>query len=493
MKIKDLLKNIIECKHKTEISGISSDSRKVRNGDLFLAYPGEESDGRNYIENAIENGASAIVAEYKIPPVQNKTIPIIQIKNLKQHVGKIADRFFGSPSKDIQIIGVTGTNGKTSTCFYIAEILNQMNIKTAVIGTTGYGIPGNLKELSNTTPGPVELQKIFFKLKNMGVKTVAMEVSSHALVQDRISNIEINAAVFTNLSQDHLDYHQNMFEYANAKKILFTLPSIKYASCNIDDAEGKGWFSEFYHKIKNIAGYSANSSNTENTFSVIEHKLDINGLEFSFEYNNSIHQIKTELIGHFNISNILAAVSILTMMRYDLTEIVKCCSSLTAVPGRMQIFRSNLENSPLAVVDYAHTPDALDNALTALRKQCKNKLICVFGCGGNRDRKKRSLMAKAVEKHSDLIIVTNDNPRFENELQIIEDIKTGFSSTKNIEIEPDRKKAIDLALSLGKHGDIILIAGKGHEEYQIINGLKSHFSDAETVNECFLKVGNRKY
>jgi UDP-N-acetylmuramoyl-L-alanyl-D-glutamate--2,6-diaminopimelate ligase len=468
-----------------EISGIECDSRKIKSGDLFVAYPGEESDGRKYIDQAIQNGATAILTEKTKTNINHK-IPIFPIDNLKTKAGKIAAEFYNHPSKSIQIIGVTGTNGKTSTCFYSADILNGMGIKTAVIGTTGYGIPGNLTELNNTTPGPVELQKIFAKLKDDNVKVVAMEVSSHALSQGRVSDIEIDAAVYTNLSQDHLDYHKNMKDYANAKKMIFHMPTAKYISLNIDDKYGCMWFKEFSKNAKKqLIGFSTAMNRVSNTIQAESIKLNMAGLSFNIQGLKNKSHVETKLLGHFNVSNILAAVSILILMKYDKNEIIKQCKYLKAVPGRMQVCRSEKLNLPIAVIDYAHTPDALENALSALKKQCHGKLSCVFGCGGNRDRKKRPLMAQAVEKYSDNIVVTNDNPRYEDQYIIIDDIKKGFSSLKNIMVEADRKIAIELALKNGCSNDIVLIAGKGHEDYQIVDGIKHHFSDVEIVEGLF--------
>ena len=561
MELKKLLDKYIEINSNINITGIECDSRKVKEGYLFLAYPGEESDGRKYIEQAEENGAVAVLAERADSEINTDSIPLFFVNDLKKKVGRIAAEFYTvngrksslrCPSDNIQIIGVTGTNGKTSTCFYIAGILNGMGIKTAVIGTTGYGIPGELTELNNTTPGPLELQKIFSELRDLSVKAVAMEVSSHALSQGRVLGIKIDAAVFTNLSQDHLDYHKDMEDYANAKKILFDMESVKYISLNLDDKYGYKWYKNYLNKKKLLTAYSTNAprmiipqevhadgvlkinnrSNLRHGFgrqAAATHsslnvdnkginydlagykdilcadniKLDMKGLAFAISYLDNVELIKTALLGHFNVSNILAAVSVLVLMGYDFNQIVEQCKKLKAVPGRMQVCRSNSPDHPIAVVDYSHTPDALENALSALKKQCKGLLVCVFGCGGNRDRKKRPLMAQAVERYSDVIVVTNDNPRYEDHNLIIDDIKKGFHSlnlddkgvncdfAECVIIEPDRKKAIELAIHKSSSDDIVLIAGKGHEDYQIINGVKHHFSDVETVKAIFMNMEHK--
>ena len=486
MQLKELLKKYIIICEEIEIFGIECDSRKVKAGDLFLAYPGEGSDGRNFIDNAINNGAVAVLAEKSEANIKGCNIPIFFINNLKKYIGKIAAEFYNYPSSNISIIGITGTNGKTSTTFYIANILNGMGIRTAVIGTTGYGIPGKLIEIGNTTPGPIELQKIFAELRDKDIKTVAMEISSHALVQKRVLDINIDSAIFTNLSQDHLDYHQNMEDYAEAKKMLFDIPSVKNISLNIDDKYGKLWFENLNIENKKLIGFSSNENYSDrNCILAKDIKLDMDGLSFELSFKENKFLIENGLLGHFNVNNILAAVSILYLMGYNFDKIAEQSKCIKPVPGRMQVCRSGNSCHPIAVVDYSHTPDALENALSALKRQCIGNLICVFGCGGNRDRKKRPLMAQAVEKYSDIIIVSNDNPRFENECNIIGDIKSGFSSFENVTIEPDRKKAIGLAIKKGTSNDLILVAGKGHEDYQIINGVKHHFSDVEVVEEFF--------
>ncbi|MCF7791371.1 MAG: UDP-N-acetylmuramoyl-L-alanyl-D-glutamate--2,6-diaminopimelate ligase [Victivallales bacterium] len=485
MKLCSLLKNYIETNIDIDILGISSDSRNIVPGNLFLAFPGEENDGREYIDNAVENGASAVLAE-KISDRKFTTgVPVFYLKNLRDRVGEIAAEYYRRPSENIQVIGVTGTNGKTSTCFYIAQILIEMGIKTAVIGTTGYGIPNKLREIQNTTPGPVELQKIFYELKKSGIKVAVMEVSSHALAQQRVSSIKIDAAVYTNLTQDHLDYHIDIDRYANAKKMLFDLPSVKFVSINIDDGFGRKLFYQLKEKKQNFILYSAKNTNfqvTGNYITAENIKLIMEGLTFKTILNkNESAYIKTVLLGHFNVSNILAAISVLSLLGYDFNKVTQACNKLKAVPGRMQVIRADSGKFPVSVVDYAHTPDALENALLALKKQCRKRLICVFGCGGNRDRTKRPMMARAAEKYSDIVVVTNDNPRYENPDTIIDDIKKGFLKKQNIVIKSDRKQAIQYALNEGNVEDIVLIAGKGHEDYQIIDGFKLHFSDAETV------------
>jgi UDP-N-acetylmuramoyl-L-alanyl-D-glutamate--2,6-diaminopimelate ligase len=486
VKLKDLLKKYVTIVEDIEISGIECDSRKVKQDDLFLAYPGDGSDGRKFIDNVVNKGAVAVLAEKKGSNINNCSIPIFYMDDLKKYIGGIAAEFYNFPSKNIQIIGVTGTNGKTSTCFYIAEMLNGLGIKTAVIGTTGYGLPDNLTELENTTPGSVEQQKIFAELRSDDIEAVAMEVSSHALAQGRVADVEIDAAVYTNLSQDHLDYHNDMEDYANAKKMIFFIPSVKYVSLNVDDVYGHKWFKELSFLKHKLISYSTNKNLMGTDFVCADNiKLDMRGMEFEICTPSDQNFISIDLLGHFNVSNITAAVSILYLLGYDFTKITEQCKKLKAVPGRMQVCRSDNSKYPIAVVDYSHTPDALKNALSALKAQCRGRLICVFGCGGNRDRKKRPLMAQAVEKYSDIIVVTNDNPRYEDQFVIIDDIKKGFKNLDDITFEADRKKAIEQAIQKGNSDDIVLIAGKGHEDYQIIDGIKHHFSDVEVVEDFF--------
>ncbi len=444
-----------------EITSLCLSSYDVKPGALFFAYPGEKTDGRNYIEDAIEKGAVAIVAEenhwplvgasgarpYKRPnPLQ------VSLKNLQHKIGPIAQLFYHYPSKDMQIIGVTGTNGKTSVAYILAQIFNLWGIHAVSMGTFGIGKPGGeFIETGINTPDPISLQRYFSELKQQGCKVVVMEVSSHALVQGRVEGISFDAAVFTNLTQDHLDYHHTMEEYAWAKKRLLKHHEVKNAIFNLDDPWCKNLYQRYKETNLPCFGYSHDHA------------------------SKKLLETKTQLIGQFNEQNILAAVTCLLSLGFEEGKILAVLPEVKAVPGRLELVRA--PGKPCCVIDYAHTPDALKKALIAVRALTSGKLYCVFGCGGNRDTSKRPLMAKIAEEYADEICVTDDNPRFEASGKILEDIMRGFSLDANVMVISNRATAIRATLSRAKEGDLVLIAGKGHEEYQIIKDEKIFFSD----------------
>ncbi len=478
------------------INHITNDSRTVTKNTLFLAFPGERVDGRDYITKAIEMGAAAVCYENLSPhpsPLpttgegvamrnfqnpsasEGENILLIPIENLKQKQAIIAARFYDFPGKKLKVIGVTGTNGKSSVTHYIAQALG--NNFCAVIGTLGYGFLPNLIKTVNTTPDALELQKILFELKNQGAKIIAMEVSSHGLVENRVENMLFDTAVFTNLTQDHLDFHGTMENYQAAKELIFKLPGLKNAVINIDDVAGKYYAEKYKNKLNMI------------TFSVITNKdADIVVEKLVATHHGFDINIKTPwgngafhlpLLGKFNIQNSLGVLGVLGILAIPFEIILKQLSQLQNVTGRMQLYEHN--NAPRVIVDFAHTPDALENILTTLRTHCDGKLWCIFGCGGDRDRTKRPKMGKIAAAFCDQIVITNDNPRSESPEQIAAEILGGIADKAKAHIKLDRHEAIQFAIQSADVNDLIIVAGKGHETEQIMKDEILHFNDGEAV------------
>lgn len=466
------------------IHRLQTDSRNIQPGDLFIAYPGLQVDGRHYIKEAIEKQAGAVLyeANYYEPSIQSTT-PLIAFPNLQRHIGDIAVRFYGNPSKTIKVIGVTGTNGKTSCTHFIAQSLQSQKIPCGVVGTLGYGFIGNLNKTNYTTPDPIQLQKVFAKLQEQGAKAVAMEVSSHALDQSRIQGIHFTIAVFTQLSREHLDYHGNMENYARAKELLFQQPGLRYGVVNCDDALGRHII-ENYHSKLTLVGYSADGVKDTRISCVRATHIKTLTRGFSVDVKTSWGEgtFTISLFGRFNISNLLSVLSVLCLCEVPFEEALMELSKLNTVCGRMQVV--NIQHCPQVIVDYAHTPDALEKVLMDLREHCKGQLICVFGCGGNRDRGKRPQMAAIAERLTDRIILTNDNPRSESPLTIIRDIQAGFKNGSSVIVETDRAKAIKHAVQKATVDDIVLIAGRGHETTQIIGTDVLLFNDVEEVKKA---------
>ena len=452
-----------------QIEHITNDSRAVTKNTLFLAYPGEKSDGRDYIQQAVEKGAVAIAYEpsddFMVPEVG---IPVIAVNNLKINQSRIAARFYDFPSQKIPVIGVTGTNGKTSITNFIAQMFDQCGI----IGTMGYGFLNQLKKTVNTTPDGLQLQKIFYELVNQGAKMIAMEVSSHALDQQRVNDVQFHTAVFSNLTQDHLDYHITMEKYRDAKELLFQQPGLKNAVINIDDDAGK-YFAEKYQTKLKVITYSCHDKNA----SIFLRKCTPTEKGFDLEIKTPLGMtaFQLPLIGEFNIENILATMGVYLLC--DTAPDFKKLSTVKIVPGRMELVKTN----PFIIIDYAHTPDALEKVLKSVRTHCFGKLWCVFGCGGNRDKTKRPIMGAIAEKLSDQVIITNDNPRFEDPATIAAEVLNGMQNKNNAVIELDRAAAIRHAMQWADKKDWIVIAGKGHETEQVIGDQALHHSDQECV------------
>jgi len=457
-----------------QISGLCFDSRTVRPGDLFLAYPGEYADGRRYIEEAIAGGAAAILAEASGWSQHVTSDRILRANDVRHKTGQIAARFYDYPSRQMNVIGITGTNGKTSISWLLAHALNHLKSSAVYFGTLGFGFPEDLKETSHTTLDAIHLEHHLAEFLEKGVKAAAMEVSSHALDQGRVDHVEFKTAVLTNLTRDHLDYHKTMEAYGEAKARLFHQFGLKSAVINLDDAFGQHLYKNMKRDIFTI-GYSLLNSNADIYAEVSAESASGIGAKIKTPWGEGY--LKSPLIGRFNIYNLMAIIGVLGL-EYPLDQILSCMPALPHVPGRMETIISS--QGTVFIVDYAHTPDALENVLSTARALTKGHLWCVFGCGGDRDPGKRSLMGEVAERLADKIILTNDNPRTEDPSKIIEQILEGISekAQKNkLSVVLDREKAITQAFDQAKSDDIIVIAGKGHERYQIIGTQTLPFSD----------------
>jgi UDP-N-acetylmuramoyl-L-alanyl-D-glutamate--2,6-diaminopimelate ligase len=469
------------------VSGVASDSRQVKQGDLFVTCLGEPKRQRNYIEQAQENGAVAVAIDAQQAlklDSSNLTVPIISVPNLKAIQGSMAARINHQPSQHMSLIGITGTNGKTSCSQFIAQCLSDLGLTCGVVGTLGYGLLNALELGPNTTPDEVIMQSQLGAMLEAGALACAIEVSSHGLVQGRLNGCRFETAVFTNLTQDHLDYHGTMQAYGEVKAQLFNWPSLRNAVINFDDDFGRGLLNEISPSVKTYT-YSADISQVDyvdlGVSSITQHEQ---GIEALVHTPQGQAQLQVGLIGRFNLSNLLATLAVLLLHKIDLPSAMLVINKLTTICGRMQIIGKHpqAKHKPQAIVDYAHTPDALEQALLAAKEHLAGgQLWLVFGCGGDRDVDKRAKMATIAETWANHVVVTDDNPRTESSKKILTDISEGFKRLDRVIIEADRKRAIALTIGRAKAGDIVLITGKGHETYQDIQGHKHHFSDQEEV------------
>jgi len=456
-----------------EICGITLDSRAVQQGWLFIAVPGARTDGRAYIAGAYSRGAAAVVYENNGFETDARSASAIGVRALRQHVGAIADRFYGAPSRKLKVVGVTGTNGKTTTTHLLAQVLDRPDARCGLIGTLGSGFPGQLDPSLHTTPDAVSVHRLMAEFVAAGAKAVCMEVSSHALDQARVTGVAFDIAVFTNLTRDHLDYHGDMDAYAAAKAQLFDVPHLKAAVINQDDAFGR----ELIERLRGrtpVLSFGLRGGDIQSK--IVETSPD--GLTLTITTPQGEVQLRSPLLGRFNAANLLAVLAVLLAAGVPLAEAANALAQAQPVAGRMERFGSS-DARPLVVVDYAHTPDALEKALQALREHTKGKLVCVFGCGGDRDRGKRAQMGQIAEHLADIVILTNDNPRHEDPAFIIREISAGMQTVPSI--VPDRVQAIRAALSEACVGDTVLVAGKGHEDYQQVGDQRLAYSDRDTV------------
>jgi UDP-N-acetylmuramoyl-L-alanyl-D-glutamate--2,6-diaminopimelate ligase len=473
--------------HEILISALALDSRKVKPGSLFFAYPGTETDGRLYIDNALQQGAVAILYEdneaFQLSiSSEYKQIPCIPVQNLANLVGLVAARFYDNPGQKMRIFGITGTSGKSSCSLFLAAALHDVQRPAGVLGTIGNGIYGAMQESSHTTLDAITLQQTLAKLRQQGVKNIAMEVSSHALHQGRVNGLQFDTAIFTNLSHEHLDYHGDFINYAAAKRRLFNFPNLQTAVINADDPYGLHWLQELTGKLP-VYGYSLDSDLAKaSSFPCVyaqQIRLSSQGITANINTPWGVGILHAKQLGCFNLSNLLAVLTALLARGMPLEQALAKLANLPQVPGRMESFGGGV--LPTVIVDYAHKPEALKQVLITLRSICMGKLWCVFGCGGNRDKAKRPIMGRLAEQLADYVIVTDDNPRHEEAKQIIAEILQGMETPHVAVIEHDRARAIAHAISCAEPQDIVLVAGKGHEGYQLIGGEKILFSDALTV------------
>lgn len=479
----DLLDGLQQPELSLGVAGLQLDSRMVNDGDLFLACSGHVVDGRDYIDHAIDSGAVAIVIERGQQWQANsnyRNVPLIIIDDLKEKISEIAGRFYAHPSHSLPLIGVTGTNGKTSCCHLIMQLLNGMGKSCGVIGTLGNGVNGNIQTAINTTPDAVTIQKLLAHWSEQKLDGVAMEVSSHGLDQKRVAALQFQVALFTNLSRDHLDYHESMEAYASAKAELFKQPGLKAAVINSDDSYGDYFAGSVAAGVKTLR-YSIDDKAADIWLDCVE--FSPSGVAAKIHTPWGDGEFHSSLLGRFNLSNIVAAISVLSAAGFSFSDVLAAVSNLQAVPGRMESVSQDTDIQVL--VDYAHTPAALEAALEAMRLHKLGQLWCVFGCGGDRDRGKRAQMAAVAERLADRVIVTSDNPRSESAAVIIQEIAEGFSASYTV--EEDRAKAIESAIADASPGDSILIAGKGHENYQQIGDQRLPFSDIQQARLALAK------
>lgn len=472
------------------LTAMTLDSRQVTAGCLFAAVNGHVVDGRRFIDNAIAAGASAIIAEAEGVTVDGDVqfqngIIIIYLHNLNHKLSAIAGRFYGEPDSKLKLYAVTGTNGKTTISQLLAQWASLVGYCAGVMGTTGNGLLTDLHPAANTTGSAIEIQQTLAELVAQGADFAAMEVSSHGLVQGRISALHFVASIFTNLSRDHLDYHGDMAHYAAAKKSLFTDHDSGVAVINADDAIGQQWLVDLPQAVAVAMNVDAVATHCGSKLWATAVDFSTKGVTISFDSSWGAATFTAPLVGSFNATNLLLALATLLVSGHSLSELVAVAPHLQAVIGRMEVYQAPAGDKAMMVVDYAHTPDALEKALRALRVHCEGQLWCLFGCGGDRDNGKRPMMAAIAEQYADHIILVDDNPRSEDPQQIMVDMQAGLTVIDAATVIHDRAQACGYALMHAKANDIILVAGKGHEDYQILADRTIHYSDRETVAALF--------
>ena len=486
---------------KVPVTRLVMDSRSISRGDTFVAYPGEKIDGRQFIAEAIAQGAAAVIYESnKFVWDPNWQVPNLAVNDLRHKAGWLADAVYGTPSKKMWVVGITGTNGKTSTSHWIAHALNDARKKCALIGTLGNGFLGGngfadeLQASANTTPDAIRVHGLLAEYLRDGAEAVAMEVSSHALSQGRVNAVRFDVAMLTNLSRDHLDYHGDMQSYADTKRKLFDWQQLGFVVLNLDDAYGVELAEQLslqQDTDAEVVGYGLSDAALQlaerlGLRMVYGNLLEMTGQGLRMEVHSSwgAAQLNSTLVGRFNAANLLGALAVLLVSDIALSDAVQSLNKVQPVAGRMQ--RLGSAQQPTVIVDYAHTPDALEKVLQTLREMTAisgGNLICVFGCGGNRDSGKRPMMGKVAEDLADSCIVTSDNPRDENPADIVAQITLGMTGKKH-RVILDRAAAIHHAIAQAQPGDTVLIAGKGHEEYQEIGGVKHAFSDVQVAQRA---------
>ena len=481
MRLNELLKNVetlnIIGDVEVEITGVNIDSRRIEKGHLFVAIPGTQTDGHKYIPKAIELGATAVLCE-NVPEQQVPGVTYIQVASTEDAVGKVATLFYGDPSRKLKLVGVTGTNGKTTIATLLYNMFRKFGHKCGLLSTVCNYIEDEAIPADHTTPDPIELNRLLAQMVDAGCEYAFMECSSHAIAQKRIGGLKFAGGLFTNLTRDHLDYHKTFENYRDAKKAFFDgLDKDAFAITNADDKNGQIMVQNCKAQVK-----------TYSTRTMADFKAKIIECHFEGMYLDiNGKEVGVQFIGKFNVSNLLAVYGAAVMLGKKPEDILLILSTLKSVNGRLEPIHS--PEGYTAIVDYAHTPDALENVLNAIHEVLngKGKVITVCGAGGNRDKGKRPLMAQEAVKQSDKVIITSDNPRFEEPQDIINDMLAGLDQKqmKKVVSIVDRREAIRTACMLAQKGDVILIAGKGHEDYQEIKGVKHHFDDKEVVKEIF--------
>lgn len=477
---------VLEKLPQVALNKMSLDSREIGKGDLFVALKGHNVDGRKFITKAVEQGAALVLAEADsdVQAVQIDenfaNCAVLNVPNLPKILSAVAGAFYSNPSEKLTLVGITGTNGKTTTAQLFAQWHNLLGGKSAVMGTIGNGLYGQVSEAVNTTGSAIEIQRNLASFVDQGADFCAMEVSSHGLAQYRAEALQFDLALFSNLSRDHLDYHNTMEEYAAAKFRLFSELQTKQQVINADDEIGREWLT----KLPNAVAVSCDPNfqpSQERWIKAVKVSYTLKGANIEFESAWGNGLLNSRLIGAFNVANLLTAFAGLLALGHDFNKLIETAARLQGVSGRMEclISENKAHEMPMVIVDYAHTPDALEKALQAARLHCDGDLWCVFGCGGDRDTGKRPLMASIAEQLADKVIVTDDNPRTEDPDVIFADIMQGFHKPKAVQSMHIRQYAIEQAIEQAGAKDVVLIAGKGHEDYQIIGTKKYHFSDQE--------------
>lgn len=480
MLLKNIMQNInynlVKGNIEVDINQIQYDSRKIKKGDVFFCIKGYKTDGHKFINKALENGASALIVEKKIEVPSNVTV--IKVQNSRKALAIASSNFYNNAANKLKIIGITGTNGKTTSSYMIKSILEQSGFKVGLIGTIANYIGNEKIPATRTTPESLELHKLFYDMVNKNVKYCIMEVSSHSLSLDRVYGIKFCEAMFTNLTRDHLDFHKSFENYYNAKLKLFK--NSTNSVINFDDKYGKKMCSEISN---NIISYGI-----EGNYDVIGRNINMHskGLKFEIHYKGMNEIVNINMPGKYNVYNALGSAAVCLNEGISIDNVKKGLGNVT-VPGRCEVITNKYNLDFDIIIDYAHTPDGLKNILYTVRQFTKGRLICVFGCGGDRDKTKRPIMGKIGTEMSDLSIITSDNPRTEKPMEIINDIVDGIEKDNYLIIE-NRREAIKKAMQIGKKGDIIVIAGKGHEDYQILNDKVIHFDEREIVSELIKEL-----
>jgi len=494
LKIERLLQDIVpflqpeERWKNTVITGLAVDSRKVQVGNCFIAYPGHQSDGRAFMSAALQAGASAVLVEADgyVEQAVDQAVPVLPVVELKARLGEIAAAFYGHPSQALKLLAITGTNGKTSVSQLVAQALDHLNLTCGVIGTLGNGLVGQLADTANTTPDVVECNRLLESFRVQGARAVTMETSSHGLVQGRVAGLSIHSGLVTNISRDHLDYHGTMEAYAEAKQMLVRHSGLKHLILNLDDERVAAMAAAALPETR-LWTFSLQNRADATVCAVASH-YHKQGMEIQVRYQGHEVTLRSTLIGEFNSANLLASLTLLLSAGISLNDAAEALSQARPVTGRMQRVDAS-ERQPMVVIDFAHTPDALEKALLALRRHAEGNIWCVFGCGGNRDAGKRPLMAEVVAELADELVITADNPRNESFRTIVADMVKGVPAGVAFQVIEERSAAVAYAIANAAAKDVVLIAGKGHEAYQEVQGVKLPYSDLAAARAALSLAG----